>query len=80
VVRLALTAIGSLVWSNKQRPIKKGGELALDGCHYVTTHNNQPRVDDRGRQDVVEEAQQGRSVCGGASSRCLGALSGRTKK
>jgi hypothetical protein len=45
--------------SNKREMQK---DLALGGCLYAATHNNQPRVNSHGRRVVGVEGQPGRSI------------------
>ena len=41
-----------------------GGPLALDGCHLMRGHNNQPNVDVNGERGVREEMRPGQNVWG----------------
>ncbi len=53
---------------NRQKNIKMGGPLALDGCCLMGGHNNQPKVGIDGGRDIEEERRPGRNVWGGVVS------------
>ena len=53
-----------------------GRPLALDGCHLMGGHNNQPKVGVDSGRDIGEEARLGRNMRGG----CLFVPSGKLNK
>ncbi len=55
-----------------------GGPLALDGCHLMWGHNNQPKVVVDSEGGVGEETRLGRNVWG-SLSHCLGCRMERQK-
>ena len=58
---------------------KMGGPLALDGCHLMGGHNNQPKVGIDGGRGIEEERRPGWNLWGGVVS-LLGAAIRRRKK
>ncbi len=57
---------GGILIDKKKREM--GGPLALDGCHLMEGHNNQPKVGIDGRRGIEEERQPGRNMWGGVVS------------
>ena len=57
---------GGILIDKKNREM--GGPLALDGCHLMGGHNNQPKVGIDGGRGIEEERQTGRNVWGGVVS------------
>ncbi len=41
-----------------------GGPFALDGCHLMEGHNNQPKVDINDGRGIEEERRPGRNMGG----------------
>ncbi len=71
-------SFGGGILINKKNS-KMGGPLALDGCHLMGGHNNQPKVGIDSGRSIEEERRPGRNVWGGVLS-LLGAANQRRKK
>jgi hypothetical protein len=56
-----------------------GGPFALDGCHLMGGHNNQPKVGINGGRGIEEERRPGWNMWGGVVS-LLGAANQQRKK
>jgi hypothetical protein len=56
-----------------------GGSFAIDGCHLMGGHNNQPKVGIDGERGIEEERQPGQNMWGGVVS-LLGAENRQRKK
>jgi hypothetical protein len=62
---------GGILIDKKNREM--GGPFALDGCHLMEGHNNQPKVGINYGRGIEEERRPGRNMWGGVVS-SLGAL------
>jgi hypothetical protein len=71
-----------VVWGAKiidEKNREMSGPLALDGCHLMWGHNNQPKVIVDSEGGVGEETRPGRNMWG-TLSHCLGRQMERQKK
>jgi hypothetical protein len=68
---------GGILIDEKNREM--GGPLALDGCHLMGGHNNQPKVGINSGRGIEEEWRPGRTVWGGVVSLLGVANQGRKK-